>query len=293
MLNKFRTSISLRHERMSLLKTIKVIRVPIPSPTLWPHTTTNSYLIGNEHESILVDAAYDQQVTRTELDRVIRENQLALPKLIILTHSHRDHAPGVRQLVDWNSKPAIYCHEEEKNGILAAISPLQELSYLQDLEAITIADTEILVMHTPGHTPGHLSLYIPSEEILISGDNIVAKGTTWIGPPDGDMADYMTTLKRLKSLKLKKIGPGHGDWVDSPYEHIDFVLNRRNEREKQILSLLKEHGPLGPDRLTEMIYKDTIHPSVFPVAAKTTEAHLIKLAKDGMVHKQDEDYLLK
>ncbi len=87
---------------------LKIIRVPIPTPTLWPHTTTNSYLIGNEQESILVDAGYDQEETRNELEKAIMENGLAKPKSIILTHSHRDHAPGVRQLRGWSSK--VYCH---------------------------------------------------------------------------------------------------------------------------------------------------------------------------------------
>ena len=127
---------------------IKVIRVPIPTPTLFPHTTTNCYLIGNDQDCILVDAGYDQEETRTLLEKVISEHGLATPKKIILTHSHPDHAPGVRRLVDWS--PLVHCHFDEKEGTLAAISPWQDVSFLNDGDLIKVADEEIMVIHGPG-----------------------------------------------------------------------------------------------------------------------------------------------
>lgn len=267
---------------------LKIIRVPVPTPTLLPHTTTNCYLIGNDQESILVDAGYDLEETRTLLDKVIQDNGLATPNRIVLTHYHPDHAPGVKQLVEWNA--AIYCHYDEQKGILEAISPLSQLSFLKDGDIMSVANEEILVIHGPGHTPGHLTLYIPSSQILIAGDNIVAEGTTWIGPPDGDMTDYIQTLKRMRELQLDRIGPGHGEWVDNPYEQIDFVVNRRLQRENQIKALLKEHTSLTSERLTELIYADTIHPSVFKVAKLTIEAHLLKLIKENTVTQNDSQY---
>lgn len=277
--------------RLVQIKKLKIIRVPIPTPTLWPHTTTNCYLIGNEQESLLIDAGYDQLETRVVLEKAVKENGIAKPKSIILTHSHSDHAPGVRQLKDW--APLVYCHKNESQAIKAAISPVNELSFLNDGDSLRVADVELTVIHAPGHTAGQLNLYIPSEQILIAGDNIVAEGTSWIGPPDGDMTDYFHTLKRLKQLKITKIGPGHGEWVLNSYDHIEFVLNRRLFRESQIKSLLKEHKHISSDNLTKMIYENTIHPSIFEVAKRTTEAHLIKLMKEGEVFQQDSIYFLK
>jgi ribonuclease/clavin/mitogillin len=272
-------------------KDLKIIRVPIPSPTLLPYTATNCYLIGNDQECLLVDAGYNQQETRRELERAILENNLAIPKSIILTHSHPDHVPGVRQLIDWS--PTVYCHHHEKQATLTAISPWNNLSFLTDEDIFKVADEEITIIHAPGHSTGQLNLYIPSQQVLIAGDNIVAEGTSWIGPPDGDMTDYLQTLLRLRELKITKIGPGHGRWVLNPYEQIEFVLNRRLERESQIKSLLKEHQPLTTNSLTKMIYPENIHPSIFEVAKRTTEAHLIKLMNEGMVFQQDSLYSLK
>lgn len=270
---------------------LQVIRVPLTTPTLYPHTTANAFLIGNSEESILFDTGYDNEETKEKLESVIKENNLATPKAIIISHYHPDHAPGVRQLEHWS--PVVYCHPKEEAQVREAISPVTNIALVNDGDILTIANEKMEVIHGPGHTAGHLSVYIPSQQILIAGDNIVAEGTTWIGPPDGDMSDYLATLNRLKQLKLTKIGPGHGEWVHNPYEQIEFVIKRRYHRENQIMSLLEEHGKQTAKSLTEKIYEDTIHPSLFIVAQKTTEAHLIKLINEGIVVQQDDHYLKK
>lgn len=266
----------------------KILRVPVNSPTLEPHTTANCFLIGNEQESLLIDTGFNHAKTRYELENVIQKNNLKTPKTIILTHSHPDHASGVCQLMDW--EPIIYCHPNEKESILKTIPRESTLSLLHDNTKITVANIEISILLAPGHTPGQLNLYIPSKELLISGDNIVGTGTTWIGPPEGNMTEYLQTLDRLRSLKLKKIGPGHGEWVESPYEQIDFVIKRRRSRENQIISLLKEHQSLTSFELMKKIYENNIPTSVYGVAQKTIEAHLIKLLEERKVIMQDSVY---
>lgn len=270
---------------MPLGSKVKIIRIPVPSLTLWPHVTTNCYLVGNEKECLLIDAGYDQPETKEMIEQVRLEQQLAIPNRIILTHHHIDHASGVKQLTDW--KVAIYSHQEDKEALLKVLPPGSELFNLQDGDLLKVDETELKVIHAPGHTAGHLTFYLPSEEILIAGDTILGTGTPWIGPPDGNMSDYLQTLAKLKSLKLKKIGPGHGEWVDQPYEQIEFIISRRLSREAQIISLLKEHRKLSSDELTKKIYENNIHPSIYFVAKRTTEAHLIKLIRDGIVLQND------
>lgn len=271
---------------------LKIVRVPIPSPTLWPHHTTNCYLVGNEKDSILIDAGYHQEETKIELEKVLLMTGIAQPKAILLTHYHPDHAPGVNQLLHWN--PIIYCHSLELENMRSAISPIENISTLSDQETVLVDYETVTVLHTPGHTKGHISLYVPSHKTLIAGDNLVAEGTSWIGPPDGDMDDYLQTLSTLQGLDISRIGPGHGEWITNPYEHIDFVINRRLQREEQILELLKVHGSLTSTDLTKLIYQNSIHASVFEVAKRTTEAHLIKLAKSGLVIPEEKNlYSLK
>lgn len=270
---------------MSVLDEFKILRIPVPSPTLWPNVTTNCYLVGNAKNCILIDAGYNQPETKEAIESVLRDYNLAKPEKIVLTHHHLDHALGVEQLKHWQAQ--IYCHQNECEEITKPLPFISTIHTLQDNDSITVDTLEIQVLHAPGHTAGQLNFYIPSEEILIAGDNILGKGTTWIGPPDGDMSDYFQTLNRLKSLKLKRIGPGHGEWVEKPYEQIDFILERRIAREKQIFSLLTEHGGLTSEQLTKIIYENNIHPSIFEVAKRTVEAHLIKLIKEQAVRKSN------
>lgn len=273
------------------VNSLKILRVPIPTPTLWPHASTNCYLIGNEHESILLDAGYNQPETKQGLAEVITKHGLATPNRILLTHFHPDHAPGVLQLMDW--KATILCHEKEKQAILDAIAPIKAVSVLNDGEELTVAGVTLKIIHAPGHTSGHLNVYIPSEKVLLAGDNILGEGTTWIGKPDGDMTDYIQSLKRLQTLEIQKLGPGHGDWVLTPHQQIQFVLDRRLQREQQIKELLTMNRKATAADLTKRIYSDKIHPSVFEVARRTTEAHLLKLVKEEIVVQEDSQFSLK
>lgn len=272
---------------------IKIVRIPIPPPSNGEFTSlsSNTYIIGNQKETVLIDAGFNDQLTKDAINNAIDENDFAIPGRIILTHAHPDHAPGVHQFSDW--PVIVYCHVQEEKAVKKAIPYKVPIKQLNDNDTIFIDNAELKIIHSPGHTPGHISIYIPSEKILIAGDNIVAEGTTWVGAPDGDMLDYIQTLKKLNELHIKKIGPGHGDWVLKPHEQINFVIERRLHRENQIISLLQEHTQLTSTELTNLIYQDTIHPKVVEFAKRTIEAHLLKLIKENIVKEENASFSLK
>ena len=70
-------------------------------------------------------------------------------------------------------------------------------------------------MHTPGHASNHLCYLLEEERLLFSGDHIMQGSTVVIAPPDGDMAAYLASLERLRTLRLRAIAPGHGHLIET------------------------------------------------------------------------------
>jgi glyoxylase-like metal-dependent hydrolase (beta-lactamase superfamily II) len=114
--------------------------------------------------------------------------------------------------------------------------------------------------------------------------------TVVIGPPDGNMKQYIESLEKLKNYDIEKIAPGHGEVLDNPYEVVDWIINHRLEREKKVFSALKDVSRGTPDSLVEKVYND-VDSSLFPIAKASLLAHLIKLEEDQVITKEGEEYI--
>ena len=105
-------------------------------------------------------------------------------------------------------------------------------------EGFRIEATEfrLRAVHTPGHASNHLCYLLEGERLLFSGDHIMQGSTVVIAPPDGDMAAYLESLERIRSMRLRFIAPGHGHLIDEPRAIIDDYIQHRLEREQQVLA---------------------------------------------------------
>src|SRR5262249_21174434 len=119
------------------------------------------------------------------------------------------------------------------------------------------------------------------ERLLFSGDHIMQGSTVVIAPPDGDMAAYLESLDRVRSMRLRSIAPGHGHLIDAPNAVIDDYVNHRLEREQQVLESLRD-GDRTIEQIVARLYPDLIEELV-PRAQQTVHAHLRKLAIEGRV----------
>ena len=137
-------------------------------------------------------------------------------------------------------------------------------------------------MHTPGHASNHLCFFLEEERLLFSGDHIMQGSTVVIRPPDGDMAAYLASLERLKTLRLRAIAPGHGHIIQDPKAKVDEYITHRLARERQVRETLRGAGAATIDDLVAAIYPDLVAELV-PMAGHTVHAHLLKLAADGAV----------
>ncbi|ASS76131.1 hypothetical protein CIG75_14965 [Tumebacillus algifaecis] len=262
-----------------------VHQLPVTTPTLYPATTTNVYVVTNGNSAVLIDAGYEHEVAHQAVIEYLANIGSPNVEAILLTHYHRDHSPGTKFFTAHFDCP-VYAHPAEVAFIEREIAPVRIEHTLLDGDVVSVGGMELHVLHAPGHTHGCLNFWLPEDKVLFTADNIVGEGTTWIGPPDGDLRAYLHTLQRLKKYPASWIAPGHGQMIGNVQEKIDFFIGRRLEREAQIFELVSERA-LTVDELVQAVYRDTVHPSVIWVAERTIQGHLLKLVGDGRVSKTE------
>ena len=258
-------------------------RITAGNASVFTGPGTNTYLIGNEEVTVLDPGpAMDSHIDAiTSAKGKIKQ--------IVVTHTHPDHSPGVRLLQERMDVPAY--------GMLTETSKGQDRSFNPDKilkDGDTFEETEftLKVVHTPGHASNHLCYILEEEEFIFTGDHIMNGSTVVIGPPDGNMKQYLDSLEKLKQFKLSKIAPGHGEVLDSPHEVAEWIINHRLQREGKVAEALKEATKGNPESLVARVYDD-VDSSLFPIAKASLLAHLIKLEEDNIVSKEGEDFVWK
>lgn len=255
--------------------TVRVVLAPNPGPMTGPGT--NQYLLGDGAPLLIDVAAYEgENVTRLAAAEAEARGSLAG---ILLTHIHADHVGGVGALREATSVPLAV--HRSRAGHRVGGTPLSPERALDDGDEIAWPGGRLRAVHTPGHESGHCCYYDPERRVLFTGDTILSTGTVVIPPPDGDMAAYLASLRRLRALDLARIYPGHGPPIDRPYEKIDEYIAHREMREQQILDAVGAGVDTIP-ALVARIYTD-LHPVLHWAAGATVRAHLVKLAAEGAV----------
>ena len=258
-------------------------RITAGNASVFTGPGTYTYLIGNEEITVLDPGpAMDSHIDAiTSAKGKIKQ--------IVVTHTHPDHSPGVRLLQERMDVPAY--------GMLTETSKGQDRSFNPDKilkDGDTFEETEftLKVVHTPGHASNHLCYILEEEEFIFTGDHIMNGSTVVIGPPDGNMKQYLDSLEKLKQFKLSKIAPGHGEVLDSPHEVAEWIINHRLQREGKVAEALKEATKGNPESLVARVYDD-VDSSLFPIAKASLLAHLIKLEEDNIASKEGEDFVWK
>ena len=267
---------------------------PLRTPTKPPATHTNCYLIYTSSEILVIDPGSpyeDEQAALAKgIDELIADGRAV--REIVLTHVHPDHVAGVK---------ALNKHLEAKTGSrvnvsahrLTAESLKHEFPvdrFIEDDETIGLEDTtsiNLRALFTPGHARGHLCFHDEANGVLISGDNVVGFGSVLIDPADGNMSQYLDSLRRMRALpNVTVMLPGHGPAIANPYEKIDEYIEHRLVREQMILNAVRE-GASTPKEIVARVYLD-VNPKAYAMAERAVLAHLEKLKADGRVQVNDD-----
>jgi glyoxylase-like metal-dependent hydrolase (beta-lactamase superfamily II) len=176
-------------------------------------------------------------------------------------------------------------------GTLKGVNPDGSLS---DGDQIDLVSVSLRVIHTPGHSPGHVCFHHEESGVLFSGDHVLGAGSVYVGGPDGDLSRYLESLKELLKLQIDLILSAHGPPVEDPHGRIRQILRHQEWREEQILEILSGK-PKDLQAVTEAVYSTE---RAVPVLGRmATLERLKKLMDDGRVVRADDRdrtvYLLK
>jgi hydroxyacylglutathione hydrolase len=250
------------------------------NPGLMTGPGTNTYLVGRR-DPILIDTGAGVADYPLLLERYLAERGWTQPSRVILTHRHRDHLGGVAGLRERYRGLAVAKMIHKDAELPEGIADLRDGQVVEG-EGVTLVP-----VHTPGHASDHLCYYLIEEKALFTGDVILAGSTTVIPSDDGDLGDYMASLRRLQELDVRRIYPAHGPVIDDAPAKIQEFIDHRLLREQQILDALGDGLDTIPV-IVARIYAD-VPTALHPMAAMSVESHLKKLAKEARVRAAPRD----
>jgi glyoxylase-like metal-dependent hydrolase (beta-lactamase superfamily II) len=243
-----------------------------PGPFTGPGT--NTYLVGTGRRPILLDTGQGVASYLPLLEQALGDRGAEELQEIVLTHGHVDHVGGVVSI-------------QERFGDLGVAKmpwPGQDgdlrFEAIGDGSEIGTDGATLRAIWTPGHARDHLCFYLAEEKALFTGDVVLGAGTTVI-PPDGDLGDYLDSLRRILALDLDVIYPAHGPAIRNPHEKVRQYIAHRELRDRQILEGLAD-GPQTIPALVRRIYTD-VPEFLHHAAGMSVHAHLRKLEREGKV----------
>jgi glyoxylase-like metal-dependent hydrolase (beta-lactamase superfamily II) len=206
--------------------------------------------------------------------------------MVLLTHHHVDHSEAALEVA------------QALGASLAGLGHTEGPDVQRRLaggEVIELGAVTLDVLATPGHTRDHACFNWREANAVFAGDLVAGEGFIVIDPPEGNMSDYLQSLARVRDLPgsagrgPSALLPGHGPEIDNPRRYLDGYIAHRLQREEKVRLAVPVEEGLGAQALLPLAYDDTPE-FMYPVAARSLQAHLDKLLSDGRLIEHDGVY---
>lgn len=266
-----------------------VRRVLAGNPSAMTHWGTNTYIVGRGMVAV-IDPGPDNPAHLDAILAALEPGESI--SHIFVTHSHVDHSPLAAPLSAATGAPVLAygnatagrskVMEQLANSGLAGGGEGIDHGFAPDMTLsdgqTTSGTTWDLTAHwTPGHLGNHLSFSFG--DMVFTGDHIMGWASSLVSPPDGDLADFMGSTRKLADLGARVFHPGHGAPIDDPAGRANWLIGHRLSRRQAILRALSD-GAADANGLTQQIYVD-VAPALIPAAERNVFAHLIELVQSG------------
>jgi len=288
-----------------------VERVIAENPSKFTYHGTGTYIVGTR-DVVVIDPGPVIDAHRDAIAGALRGRTVVA---IAVTHCHSDHSPlaawlhghtgaprvaiGPHRVIEgWTEDDDFDPDEEVDDDAATEAKPDDaeeretiDLAFAPDVavrDGDVVARTAEFTMRavaTPGHTSNHMCLAVDEDAMLFSGDHVMGWSTTVVAPPDGDMADYIASLHKVRGRGDRVLWPTHGGPVTDPGPFLDAYLAHRLERERRILEQVR----LGNDTIpgiVKVLYAD-VDRRLHRPARRSVWSHLRKLHAEGAVVPED------
>jgi len=262
---------------LDLVEPLHGLRIlPLRSNTLPPATHTNAFILGDKPDDrVLVDPSPGDAEVYTQLTDFL--NNWGRPASIFITHHHPDHHERAPQLAREWQLPLKMSAATQAN-----IQRRWGTSYLEGIRVELLADGDTLchwqgqpvrAVAVPGHDNGHLALMPDSAHWMIVGDLYQGVGTVVIGQPEGDMAEYFASLRKVIALSPAVTVPSHGIALPGTLQ-VERTLQHRQQREDRIRALSDQGHDVESILAREYAQ---VPKALWPLARMNIEGHLEKI----------------
>ena len=255
-------------------------RVVAENPGPFTFKGTGTYIVGRGEVAVIDPGPYDE----THFAALMHALKGETVTHIVVTHTHRDHSPGVQLLQPATGAPSYGYGPHGGDKELPRVEEGGDFDFKPD---VVVKDGDVVrgkgwtmeAVHTPGHTSNHLCFALREENVLFSGDHVMGWSTTVVSQPDGDMGAYMRSLEKLASRSEQTYWPTHGAAIEDPKSYLAGLIAHRRQREEQIATCLREGRNTIPE-MVEAMYVG-LDPRLIGGARRSVQSHLIHMIETG------------